>query len=187
MIRCFWCPPDDPLYISYHDEEWGVPVHDDRHLFEMLILEGAQAGLSWRTILAKRQGYRRAFHDFDIDRVASMPDDDLDALRQDVGIVRNRLKIQATRSNARVAQSIVKEKGSLDSYFWDFVDGRPVVNQPRMQDDLLAFTPLSDRISKDLKQRGMRFVGSTIIYSFLQACGFVDDHMVDCWCKAKKR
>lgn len=176
LIRCFGS--HNPLYAKYHDEEWGVPVHDDRHLFEMLILEGAQAGLSWETVLKKREGYRKAFHNFDIKKVAAMSDDTLEALRMDEGIIRNRLKIYATRRNAQAALEIQKEFGSLDNYLWSFVDGKPIRNTSQK---MLVVSPISDALSKDLKKRGMTFVGSTIIYAFMQAVGMVDDHLQSCW------
>lgn len=171
----------NPLYATYHDEEWGVPVHDDRHLFEMLILEGAQAGLSWETVLKKREGYRKAFHNFDIQKVASMADEELERLREDEGIIRNRLKIYAARKNARAALEIQREFGSLDAYLWSFVDAKPIHNRPASFQDVPATTSISDIISKDLKKRGMTFVGSTIMYAFMQAVGMVNDHVKSCW------
>lgn len=179
--RCFGNKPGQEYYARYHDEEWGVPTHDDRMLFELLILEGAQAGLSWDTILRKREGYRAVFHNFDIKKVAAMTDEELEELRSDERIVRNRLKISATRANARVALAIQKEFGSLDNYFWSFVDGQPIVNRPQTFKAVPASTELSDIISKDLKKRGMSFVGSTIIYAFMQATGMINDHVKGCW------
>ncbi len=164
----------------YHDEEWGVPSWDDRHLFEMLVLEGAQAGLSWSTILNKRDGYRRAFAGFDPNRVARYGETRIASLLDDPGIVRNRLKVRGTVTNARAFLEIEKEHGSFAAYFWAFVDGRPVVNRPRSMADLPARTELSDRIAKDLKRHGFTFVGSTIVYSLMQAVGVVDDHLVSC-------
>jgi DNA-3-methyladenine glycosylase I len=181
MQRCHWAPAADALMCAYHDTEWGVPLHDDNALFEFLCLEGAQAGLSWRTVLAKRDNYRRAFHGFDIERVAAMTDAELAALLADPGIIRNRLKLAATRDNARVAREVVAEFGSLDGYLWSFVDGRPLVNRWQEPGDVPASTPLSDRMSKALKQRGFRFVGTTICYSLLQATGMVNDHLVGCF------
>jgi DNA-3-methyladenine glycosylase I len=180
--RCFGNRAGQTELAHYHDTEWGVPVHDDRHLFEMLTLEGAQAGLSWEVVLRKREGYRRAFHDFDIDRVAAMSDDSLEALRDDPGIVRNRLKIVSTRSNAAAVLAIRRETGSFASYLWSFVDDRPVINDFAMIGEVPASTPLSDRLSRDLKARGFRFVGTTIVYAFIQAIGMVNDHVAGCWC-----
>ncbi|MBL8229414.1 MAG: DNA-3-methyladenine glycosylase I [Bryobacterales bacterium] len=179
-IRCAWCGTDE-MYVRYHDEEWGVPVHDDRHLFEMLNLEGAQAGLSWSTILKKREGYRKAFANFDAVKVARFKEDKLERLMQDASIVRNRLKIHAVADNARAFLAVQKEFGSFDRYIWSFVDGKPVVNHFRTLKEVPAKTPISDAMSKDLKKRGFRFVGSTICYAFMQAVGMVDDHIADCW------
>lgn len=178
--RCAWCGTDE-IYVRYHDEEWGVPVHDDRHLFEMLNLEGAQAGLSWSTILKKREGYRKAFANFDAVKVARFKEDKLERLMQDASIVRNRLKIRAVADNARAFLAVQKEFGSFDRYIWSFVGGKPVVNQFRTLKEVPAKTPISDAMSKDLKKRGFRFVGSTICYAFMQAVGMVDDHIADCW------
>lgn len=178
--RCFGDGPGKEFYATYHDEEWGVPVYDDRHLFEMLILEGAQAGLSWETILKRREGYRKAFHHFDPQKVASMTDENLEALLQDTSIIRNRLKIYATRQNARVFLKIKQEYGSFSTYIWKFVNGKQIVNQWRTLKDVPPRTPESDAISKDLKKRGMTFVGSTIIYAYMQAVGLVNDHLIDC-------
>jgi len=181
-LRCFGGSPDKEFYGVYHDEEWGVPVHDDRLLFEMLILEGAQAGLSWETILRKREGYRTAFHGFDIARVAGMGAAELEALREEPGIVRNRLKIYSTRKNARAFIAMQEEFGSFDTWLWGHVDGEPIINRPKSFADVPVSTPLSDAISKALKKRGMSFVGSTIIYAYLQATGVVNDHGKGCWC-----
>ena len=178
--RCEWCG-SDPLYAAYHDQEWGVPVHDDRHLFEMLTLEGAQAGLSWLTILKKRENYRRAFDGFDFGKIARYGDRDVARLLGDAGIVRNRLKIASTIRNARGTLAVREEFGSLDAYLWNWVDGEPIRNEWRSMKELPARTELSDRLSKDLKKRGFNFVGSTIMYAFLQAAGFVDDHTTDCF------
>jgi DNA-3-methyladenine glycosylase I len=187
--RCFWASGlDDPEYIRYHDEEWGRPSHDDRHLFEMLILEGAQAGLSWSTILHKRENYRKAFAAFDPKKVARFDAKRRAALMKDPGIVRNRLKIESTVTNAQAFLELQKEFGSFDSYLWAFVDGKPLIAARGPGERLPASTPLSDQISKDLKKRGFRFVGTTIIYAFLQAVGVVNDHGRDCFLapKAKK-
>ncbi|HEY8327185.1 MAG TPA: DNA-3-methyladenine glycosylase I [Rhodanobacter sp.] len=179
--RCHWAANGDPLMRDYHDTEWGVPLHDDRALFEFLCLEGAQAGLSWRTVLAKRDNYRKAFHQFEIARVAAMTDRELEKLLLDPGIIRNRLKVSATRDNAITALAVIAEFGSLDAYLWSFVDGKPLRNRWRSQADVPASTELSDRMSKALKKRGFRFVGTTICYSLLQATGMVDDHLVGCF------
>jgi DNA-3-methyladenine glycosylase I len=165
---------------AYHDREWGFPSHDDRHLFEMLTLEGAQAGLSWATILNRRDGYRRAFANFDPKKVAAFTDRRLEILLEDPGIIRNRLKIHGTRTNARAFMRVQAEFGSFATYAWNWVDGIPVVNHPRSLADLHATTELSDRISKDLKRRGFTFVGSTIVYSLLQSAGIVEDHLAGC-------
>lgn len=178
--RCAWCGAD-PLYVAYHDREWGVPLHDERALFEFLILEGAQAGLSWLTILRKRESYRRAFDDFDAERVARYGEADVARLLGDAGIVRNRLKIAAAIGNARATLAIREAFGGLDAYFWRFVDGRPIVNAWCGLAEVPASTPLSDTISKDLKRRGFKFVGSTIVYAHMQATGMVNDHTVDCF------
>jgi DNA-3-methyladenine glycosylase I len=178
--RCTWCG-SDPLYVAYHDEEWGVPVRDDRRLFEMLILEGAQAGLSWLTILKKRNNYRQALHNFDPDKIARYDDEDILCLMQDAGIVRNRLKIEATINNARGFLQIQEEYSSFADYLWDYVGQQPVMNAWRNVVDIPAHTPLSDRLSKDLKKRGFNFVGTTICYAFMQAVGIVNDHTIDCF------
>lgn len=175
--RCRWVPADDPDYIRYHDKEWGRPVHDDRLLFEMLILEGAQAGLSWSTILHKRSSYQRAFANFDPRKVARFDAAKKAALMKDPGIVRNRLKIDSTVTNARAYLEVQREFGSFDRYLWAFVDGKPVING---SGTFPTRTELSDRISKDLKKRGFRFVGTTILYAYLQAVGVVNDHSGDC-------
>ena len=180
MIRCTWCG-DNPLYISYHDDEWGVPLHDDRLLFEFLILEGAQAGLSWITILKKRVNYRKAFHNFNCEKVAAYNEKDVERLLADAGIVRNRLKINSSFRNARAVLRIKEEFGSLDSYLWDFMDGTPKQNEWKTLAEIPATTQMSDKISKDLKKRGLNFVGSTICYAFMQATGMVNDHTTDCF------
>lgn len=183
MPRCTW-PGTDPLYVAYHDEEWGVPVHDDRTLFEMLILEGAQAGLSWITILRKRPAYRKAFDRFDAKKIARYDARKRRALLDDAGIVRNRLKIDGTVKNAKAFLAVRDEFGTFDRYIWQFVGGRPIINQPRTMKDVPATSPESDAMSRDLKKRGFTFVGSTICYAFMQATGMVDDHLVGC--KAKR-
>jgi DNA-3-methyladenine glycosylase I len=178
--RCPWCL-GSAEYIRYHDEEWGVPVHDDRLLFEFLILEGAQAGLSWSTILAKRANYRRAFDGFDAARIARYGARDMTRLMGDAGIVRNRLKIQAAIENARATLAVRERHGSLDAYLWRFVDGRPVQHRRRSLRQVPALTAVSDALSKDLRHHGFRFVGSTICYAFMQAVGMVNDHLVTCF------
>ena len=184
--RCSWASGlEDAEYLQYHDEEWGRPVHDDRHLFEMLTLEGAQAGLSWSTILHKRANYRKSFASFDPKKVARFDAKRRGALMQDAGIVRNRLKIDSTVTNAQAFLQVQKEFGSFDQYLWNFVDGKPVVNIRPTGERLPASTELSDRLSKDLKKRGFRFVGSTIIYAFLQAVGVVNDHSQACFLAPK--
>jgi len=180
-MRCFGNAPGQDVLAAYHDAEWGVPVHDDRLLFEMLTLEGAQAGLNWDIVLKKRAGYKRAFHDFDLGRVAAMTDAELDKLRHDPGIIRNRLKIYSTRSNAAAILALQPEFDSFSSYLWGFVDGVPIVNVHADIADIPATSPLSDRISKDMRKRGFRFVGSTIIYAYIQGVGLVDDHFSGCW------
>ncbi len=178
--RCAWART--PASIAYHDREWGTPSHDDRVLFEFLILEGAQAGLSWETILAKRENYRAAFADFDVERVAAFGIRDVARLMNDAGIVRNRLKVNAAIENARAVLALRAETGgTLDAYVWAFVHGRPIVNRPISPGELPASTPLSEAISKDLRKRGFRFVGPTIVYSFMQAVGMVDDHQAACF------
>jgi DNA-3-methyladenine glycosylase I len=178
--RCAWCGTD-PLYCAYHDKEWGVPLHDERALFEFLILEGAQAGLSWLTILKKREGYRRAFDNFDVERIARYGEADVARLLADAGIVRNRLKIESTITNARATLALRETSGGLDAYFWNYVDGRPIDNAWKGIGQVPASTPLSDAISQDLKKRGFKFVGSTIVYAHMQATGMVNDHTVDCF------
>lgn len=179
-VRCGWCV-GDRLYEKYHDEEWGVPVHDDKKHFEFLILEGAQAGLSWLTILRRREGYRTAFAGFDADKVAQFTEADVERLLQDPGIIRNRLKIRAAIKNAQVFLDIQKECGSFDAYIWGFVDGKPQITKPKKLKDIPATSELSDRVSKDLKKRGMSFVGSTIMYAHLQATGVINDHVANCY------
>ena len=180
IVRCAWCG-NDPLYQAYHDTEWGVPLHDDRALFELLTLEGAQAGLSWITVLKKRENYRRAFANFDPEAVARFGDAETAALLANPGIVRNRLKIASTIANARAFLAIQAEFGSFDTWLWSFVEGCPIDERRADIGAVPASTPLSDALSKALKQRGFRFVGSTICYAFLQAAGLVNDHTVDCF------
>ena len=179
--RCFGNKPGQEFYAEYHDLEWGVPVYEDRRLFEMLILEGAQAGLSWETVLKKREGYRRAFHGFDVQKVAAMADEELERLRSDASIIRNRLKIYAARKNACAFIRIQEEFGAFSKYLWAYVGGKPMINHWQSFEELPAKTEISDAISKDLKKRGMSFVGSTIIYAYMQAVGMVDDHIKGCW------
>jgi DNA-3-methyladenine glycosylase I len=180
VSRCAWSG-NDLLYQKYHDEEWGVPVHDDRKLFEMLILEGAQAGLSWVTILRKRENYRKAFNNFDAKKIAKYDSEKIKQLLQDGGIIRNRLKIAATIQNAKCFLSIQKEFGSFDKYIWQFVNGKPIINNRKSLKEIPAMTNESDTMSKDLKKRGFKFVGSTICYAFMQAVGMVNDHTTDCF------
>jgi len=178
--RCAWCG-DDPLYRSYHDEDWGVPVHDDRKLFEMLILEGAQAGLSWLTILKKRDNYRKAFDNFAAEKVARYSQAEVNRLLADPGIIRNRLKIESAIKNARGVLAITEDVGSLDAFLWRYVDGRPLQNSWTAMSELPARTKESDLMSKDLKRRGFNFVGPTICYAFMQSVGMVNDHIVTCF------
>jgi DNA-3-methyladenine glycosylase I len=182
--RCTWAG-EQPLMQAYHDQEWGRPQHDDRVLFEFLILEGAQAGLSWSTILNKRDNYRRAFHQFDAKKIARYGDKDRERLLGDAGIVRNRLKIAAAISNAQAYLELCRSEGSLDAWLWRWVDGKPIVNRWRDHTQLPARSELSDRISKELQKRGFKFVGSTIIYAYLQAVGVVNDHLLGCFCHAQ--
>lgn len=184
-IRCGWVNESKPHYVDYHDHEWGVPVHDDRQLFEMLILEGAQAGLNWETILKRRDHYRAAFLNFDVEACAALSDDALEALMHNDGIIKNRLKIWSVRKNAQAFIAIQKEFGSFDAYVWRFVGGAPKLNRPKTLKDVPASTPESDALSKDLKKRGMSFVGSTILYAYMQAVGMVDDHVETCFRAAK--
>jgi DNA-3-methyladenine glycosylase I len=179
MNRCSW--PQNDLAIRYHDEEWGVPLHDDRALFEFLILEGAQAGLSWDTILKKRENYREAFDNFDADRIARYTEKRVEKLMGNAGIVRNRLKITGAIESAKACLAVRAEFGSLDTYLWRFVDGKPVVGRWKTMREITPTTAISDAMSKDLKKRGFRFVGSTICYAFMQATGMVNDHTVDCF------
>lgn len=178
--RCPWCG-NDPLYQDYHDNVWGVPVHDDTTLFEFLLLEGAQAGLSWITVLRKRENYRAAFDGFDATKIARYTDKRVEKLLQNPGIIRNRLKVQSAVSNARAFLEVQAQFGSFDRYMWDFVDGRPIINHFESMKDVPASTPIAEALSKDLKKRGFRFVGPTIVYAHMQATGMVNDHLVGCY------
>ncbi len=178
--RCVWAG-NDPLYIAYHDTEWGTPVYDDETLFEFLLLETFQAGLSWITILKKRENFRKAFDNFDYQKIANYSEEKYDSLLLDAGIIRNKLKIRSAIKNAQLFIEIQKEFGSFSTYIWSFVDGKPIVNKIKAMQDIPATTALSDHISKTLKKRGFKFVGSTIIYAFMQATGMVNDHAVDCF------
>ena len=186
LFRCPWAGTEQ-IYIDYHDKEWGRPVHDDRKLFEMLILEGMQAGLSWITVLKKREAFRAAFDNFDPKKVAKYDEKKLAELMENPAIIRNRLKIAAAVTNARAFLEIQKEFGSFDKFIWGFVNFTPIINYPKAMPDVPAKTPLSDKISAELKRRGFKFVGSTIIYSFMQAVGMVDDHLSGCFCHTKNR
>ncbi|MFZ2323813.1 MAG: DNA-3-methyladenine glycosylase I [Ignavibacteriaceae bacterium] len=179
-IRCPW-PADDKLYQNYHDKEWGIPVHNDRKLFEFLLLEGFQAGLSWRTILHKRQNFRKAFDNFDFNKVAKYDKRKINSLMKDAGIIRNKLKIESAVKNAKAFIEVRKEFGTFDKYIWGFENYRPIKNKFKSLKELPARTELSDLISKDLKKRGFNFVGSTIVYAHMQATGMVNDHLVDCF------
>jgi DNA-3-methyladenine glycosylase I len=182
-MRCSWAENADATMQAYHDTEWGVPHHEDRALFELITLEGAQAGLSWRTVLARRDAYRVAFHGFDISRVAVMSDADLTTVLTESTVIRHRQKIWSVRDNARTALAVIEEHGSLDAWLWGFVDGQPIVNHWREAAQVPATTEISDRMSKTLRKQGFRFVGSTICYAFMQATGMVDDHLVACTVK----
>lgn len=179
--RCTWAEDQFEEYITYHDEEWGVPVHDDRKHFEFLILEGAQAGLSWATVLKKREGYRQSFANFDPEVVATFDEDNILELLQFEGIIRNKLKVRGAVTNAQKFLEVQKEFGSFDTYIWSFVDGKPIVNQWKSMSEVPATSPESDALSKDLKKRGFKFVGSTIMYAHMQACGLVNDHTINCF------
>lgn len=180
IIRCDWCGTD-PLYVKYHDEEWGKPVYDDKTLFEFLILEGAQAGLSWITILRRREGYRKAFADFDVEKVAAFNEQDVERLMNDAGIIRNRLKVNAAISNAKLFIQIQKEYGSFSDFMWGFLpDKKPIQNDVQSMKDVQARTDISDAISKDMKKRGFKFFGTTICYAHMQATGMVNDHKIGC-------
>ena len=180
LKRCPWCG-DDPLYVAYHDTEWGVPVRDDAKLFEFLILETFQAGLSWITVLRKRENFRKAFDDFDYNKIVNYDEKKITALLQDAGIIRNKLKIRATITNALAFMEIQKEFGSFSNYIWGFTNGKPVVNKLRTMANIPANTPLSDTLSADLKKRGFKFVGTTVVYAHMQATGMVNDHEVNCF------
>lgn len=177
--RCAWCEKDD-LYRNYHDNEWGKPVYDDETIFEFLILETFQAGLSWYTVLAKRENFRKAFDNFDLLKVANYSEDKMAELAEDAGIIRNKLKIKATVTNAQAFIKVQEEFGTFSKYIWGFVDGKPINNQPKTLSEVKATTPISDALSKDLKKRGFKFVGSTVMYAHMQATGMVNDHVVDC-------
>lgn len=179
--RCSWVTPGDVLYAAYHDEEWGRPVRDDRALFEQLVLEGAQAGLSWRTVLHKRDSYRAAYAGFDVEQVAAFGPDDVQRLLADPGIVRNRQKVAASIDNARAFLALAAAEGSFDSWLWSFVDGEPRRARPRFSADVPATSALADQVSRELKRRGFRFVGPTTVHAFLQAVGVLDEHMADCF------
>jgi len=185
-IRCSWCGTD-PLYVQYHDEEWGVPSYDDQHLFEMLCLEGAQAGLSWIIVLRKRENYRKAFDNFDAKKMAKYDEKKIENLLQNEGIVRNRLKVHAFIANAKAFLEVQKEFGTFSKYIWSFVDNKPIVNSIKNFGDVAAKTELSDKMSKDLLKRGFKFTGSTICYAYMQACGLVNDHFDNCWKKKSSR
>lgn len=181
-IRCAWCGTDE-LYQKYHDEEWGKPVYDDETIFEFLVLESFQAGLSWITILRKRENFRKAFDDFDYKKIAQYSDEKVEELMQDAGIIRNRLKIMATISNAQKFMELQREFGSFSQYIWGFVGGKPIINLPKTLKEVPATTEISDQLAKDLKKRGFKFLGSTVVYAHMQATGMVDDHVLDCWVK----
>ena len=184
-VRCAWCT-SDALYMDYHDHEWGRPVHDDEVLFEFLVLESFQAGLSWLTILRKRENFRKAFAGFDVKKVAKFDEKKIESLMQDEGIIRNRLKVHATINNAKQFMAVQKEFGSFDKYIWGFVGGKPIVNNPKTLSHIAPSTDISKSITKDLTRRGFKFVGGTIMYAFMQAVGIVDDHVADCWVRAPK-
>lgn len=183
-IRCRWCV-GDALYEKYHDEEWGKPVYDDETLFEFLLLETFQAGLSWITILRKRENFAKAFDNFNYKKIANYNEDKIEELLQDAGIIRNRLKVLAAISNAKAFMEVQKEFGSFSKYFWDFSGGKPIDNKVESMSQIPATTPLSDAISKDMKKRGFKFVGSTVIYAHMQATGMVNDHVMECWTREK--
>ncbi len=178
--RCEWST-NDPLYLDYHDKEWGVPLHDDRKIFEFIILEGFQAGLSWIIVLRKRENFRKAFDNFDYDKIAGYDGDKIDSLLQDKGIIRNKLKINAAVTNSWAFLKIIEEFGTFDKYIWDFIGGKPIINSWKTIEEIPAFTKESDIICKDLKDRGFKFVGSTVIYAHMQAAGMVNDHLVHCF------
>ena len=177
--RCAWCEKDD-LYQNYHDNEWGKPIYDDKTIFEFLILETFQAGLSWYTVLAKRENFRKAFDNFDLIKIANYSEEKMAELAEDAGIIRNKLKIKATVTNAQAYIKIQDEYGSFSKYIWDFVNGKPIDNQPKNLGDVKATTEISDKLSKDIKKRGFKFVGSTVMYAHMQATGMVNDHILEC-------
>ncbi len=185
MNRCFGSKKGQEIYARYHDEEWGVPVHDDQVLFEFLILEGAQAGLNWFTILKRREGYRKAFKNFDPKKVSKMTDEELEVLRSNKEIIRNKLKIYSARSNAKIFLEIQEEYGSFNKFLWQFVDDEPIINKFSSMKEVPTQTKISEKLSKELKKRGVKFVGPTIMYAYMQAVGMVDDHLLDCWKKIK--
>ena len=178
--RCAWCEKDD-LYRNYHDNEWGKPVYDDETIFEFLILETFQAGLSWYTVLAKRENFRKAFDNFNLKKIANYSEDKMAELAEDAGIIRNKLKIKATVTNAQAFIKVQEEFGTFSKYIWGFVDGKPIDNHPKTLSEVKATTPISDALSKDMKKRGFKFVGSTVMYAHMQATGMVNDHVMDCW------
>lgn len=179
--RCAWAKPTNQLYIDYHDKEWGVPVYDDKTIFEFLVLESFQAGLSWEIILNKREGFKKAFDDFDFLKIASYDQNKISSLQKDTNIIRNKLKINAAVNNAQQVIKVIEEFGSFKNYIWDFVDGKPILNSWKELKQIPANTPLSDKISKELKKRGFKFMGTTVVYSHMQAIGMVNDHLVDCF------
>jgi DNA-3-methyladenine glycosylase I len=183
LTRCAWAPKDNEMYIQYHDKEWGRPVHDDKIHFEFIVLESAQAGLSWLTVLKKRENYKKLFASFNAEEVAKFNQKDIERLMQDAGIIRNRMKIEAAINNAKVFLEIQKEFGSFDKYIWNYVNNKPIINNFKSLAEVPARTELSDKISKDLKNRGFRFFGTTICYAHMQATGIVNDHTIDCFCK----
>ena len=184
ITRCAWCEKDD-LYRNYHDEEWGKPIYDDETIFEFLILESFQAGLSWYTILAKRENFRAVFDHFDYQKIAQYPEEKVEELIQNAGIIRNRLKILATINNAQKFMEVQKEFGSFSKYIWGFVNHEPIVNRPKTLKEVPAMTEISDALAKDLKKRGFKFMGSTVVYAHMQATGMVNDHVEDCWIKTQ--
>jgi len=183
--RCAWCEKDD-LYRNYHDTEWGVPVYDDQKIFEFLILETFQAGLSWYTVLAKRENFRKAFDNFDYQKVANYSEEKIELLKQDAGIIRNGLKIKAAVTNAKAFMQVQQEFGTFSDYIWGFVNGKPIDNKHKTLKNVPATTEISDKLSKDLKKRGFKFVGSTVVYAHMQATGMVNDHVEECWTRNKK-
>lgn len=184
VVRCAWCEKDD-LYRNYHDQEWGKPIYDDETIFEFLILESFQAGLSWYTILAKRENFRAAFDYFDYQKIAQYPEEKVEELIQNAGIIRNRLKILATINNAQKFMEVQKEFGSFSKYIWGFVNHEPIINRPKTLKEVPATTEISDALAKDLKKRGFKFMGSTVVYAHMQATGMVNDHVEDCWIKTQ--